>query len=62
MEFEFRSTGVWGTVLSFQWVQMVDIFIIEDKEDFIGYFRPEKKKKKRALGEKFRVFIRGSFI
>lgn len=48
MEFEFRSTGVWGTVLSFQWVQMVDIFIIEDKEDFIGYFWPEKKKKKSS--------------
>lgn len=40
---------------------MVDIFFIEDKEDFIGYFWPEKKKK-RALGKKFRVFIRGSFI
>ena len=29
-----------GTVLPFQWVQMFDIFIIEDKEDFIGYFWP----------------------
>lgn len=38
---------------------MGDIFIFEDKEDFIGYFWPGKKK---ALGKKFRVFILGNFI